>query len=273
MVAKILLINPIRKKRGKKRASTKKRGTAKRPTTTHKPRTKAVAKRKTAKRKTAKRKTATHKAPARRRVARTARGKKRARKNVAAHKAGYYPNPIKRRRVKHRRRSNPIMGGLPSIKQIQHDLVMPALSGAAGAIVLDAAWANLPIPANIKAGYVGNAVKLAGAVLLTALASKVVSKKTATDMGVGMITIQAYNMARKLLAANLPGLQLGGDDAYNNGMGWIEAGMPVDGSLNEYLSAGDDLLMHSTVDTWNDGMSGEEAMGEYLSGDEDYNQF
>lgn len=167
---------------------------------------------------------------------RTARGRKRAAKAKRLHVKGYYPNPIRKaRRVKRRR--NPI-GGLPSLNHIKNNLVMPALTGAAGAIALDVAWANLPIPANMKTGYIGDAVKLVGAVALSTLAAKVVSKQAAENMGVGMITVQAYNMGRKLIAANLPGLKMGG-------MGWVEAGYPVN-DMGEYVS----------------------GMGEYVSGDD-----
>lgn len=138
-------------------------------------------------------------------------------------------NPIKavrrspvRRRVSKRvvRRRNPI-----AARGIVDKMIMPAAIAASGAIALDVAWAYLPIPANLKTGYVKHLSKGVGAVAMGWLASKVVKKKTADELAAGAMTVVIYNAAREMIASVAPQVQMDGMGEYVSGIGYAGAGM------------------------------------------------
>lgn len=156
-------------------------------------------------------------------------------------------NPIRH----HRRRihRNPI--GLGMIQA----LLMPAATAAAGALVLDVAFGYLPIPANLKTGPMNLVVKTVGALGLTVLASKVVSKATAHAMGVGALTVVLHDVAKSFIAQAMPTLKMAG-------LGYYSAGFPAGGyeamnGMGVYVGA------HGTPASGLPRMGG---MGEYLSG-------
>lgn len=157
--------------------------------------------------------------------------------------------------VMRRRRHNPIrMGGM--VGGIVHSLVMPAATATAGALVLDLAWAHLPIPATWKAGNLQYAAKAAGAVGLALLARKVVKRQTADAMGVGALTVIMHDAAKSILAKVVPGMNLGfynpafpvgimnnvgeymGDTGeYVGGMGQYVGGYDADNAWANYYGA------------------------------------
>lgn len=142
-------------------------------------------------------------------------------------------NPIKRRRRRRNplstvarrrvaRRRNPINGGISR-------MVMPAVTGAAGALALDVAFGYLPIPATLKAGPLRHIVKAAGAIGLSIIAGKVVKKSTAEAMGIGALTVIAHDMAKEAVTKFAPQVKMDGVGLYVNGMGYYNPAMPAGG--------------------------------------------
>lgn len=122
-------------------------------------------------------------------------------------------------RARRRRKRNPSLRGrarsalrLPSMRGVQ-GMVMgtlkPALPAAVGAIALDAAWANLPIPATLKTGPVRHVAKGAGAIVLGMVASKVVPRATAQSMAVGAMSVVIYSALKEVIAKYAPSVKLG----------------------------------------------------------------
>jgi hypothetical protein len=133
---------------------------------------------------------------------------RRATARPAVHHARRRRNPIHLfsapRRA--RRRRNPI--STSGIK----GLLMPAVFGAAGAVLVDAAMNYLPLPDTFKTGTIGMVTKAGAALLLGTMGRKVFGSK-ATDMAVGSLTVQTYALMRQFLPASITGL------------GYVSAGM------------------------------------------------
>lgn len=127
-----------------------------------------------------------------------------------------------RRRNPIRRRRNPLT------KAGIMGMVRQAAMAATGAVALDYAWANLPIPTEWKVGGLKHAVKGAGAIVLGLLAEKVVNKRTAETMTIGALTVIAHDAMREILGTVAPGVAL-------DGMGYYGAGQVVNG-MGEYMS-------------------------------------
>lgn len=159
-----------------------------------------------------KRRARASKAPARRR---TAAGKAPVRRSNPIRRSVARKTPVRRR--------NPIKKGVVE----QH--IMPALIAGAGAVGLDAAWANLPIPASIKNGPFRHVAKAGAAVIGVELLkrSKVVKAKTADQLGTGALTVIAHQVITDLIKTNAPQINLGDDNMgyYDNGMGYYDTGM------------------------------------------------
>ena len=152
-------------------------------------------------------------------------------------------NPIFSAPRRHRRRRNPIsLGGMSG-------LLMPAVFGAAGAVLIDAAFTYIPLPASLNTGTMGLITK-AGAALLLGTAGRKVFGAKATEMAVGSLTVQVYNLARQLLPASVTGLgyvspgmianavpAAGSNPAALAGMGEYVPGVRVGGGmgLGEYV--------------------------------------
>ncbi|MGD9590846.1 MAG: hypothetical protein AB7Q37_18750 [Pyrinomonadaceae bacterium] len=124
--------------------------------------------------------------------------------------AGKLRSPVRRRR------RNPIGGAAGKDAMT---LITGAVPGAIGALALDAVWANLPLPAAIKTGYVGYAAKGAGAVLLALLARRVVKRSTADAFGTGALTVMLHGLGKSVISTAVPALNLGCDTGYA-GMGY-----------------------------------------------------
>ncbi len=152
------------------------------------------------------------------------------------------------------RRKNPVGGFFT-------DTLIPSAVGGAGALTLDVLLGVLPIPAQFKTGPMAPVVKLAGAVGLGFLASKVAPKRVANQIAAGAITVTLYGVAKQMLVkvggGKIPGLgeyvgemyvepvavgEYVGEyisDASGGDMGYPNAGMIVgdlqpDGSVEGY---------------------------------------
>lgn len=191
-------------------------------------------------------------------------------------------NPIKRRRRRHARR-NPI-GSVGSVYRarrsaraaraggVVNHIVMPALTAASGALLLDVAWNNLPLPQSIKSGNAQFLAKALGSIVLVSAVHKVTgNKKQAEAMGIGALTVLAHGMGRNLLKKSIPGLALGE---------YVDAGgaLDYDNPLDFYNTAGQGSntvpnypqaqLPPSTVHGYDMGEY-VNGMGEYVHGFDD----
>lgn len=145
---------------------------------------------------------------------RSAPAKRRVRRNPVARSTASTPArrrtykrtatmaPARRRRSTRRVARNPISG-----RGLMNDLLKPAMTGAAGAIVNDTLFTYLPLPDTLKApGLARYATKGVTAVALTWAASKLLNRKTALEMGVGALTCLTAEVARNFITANVPAL-------------------------------------------------------------------
>jgi hypothetical protein len=120
------------------------------------------------------------------------------------------------------------------MNQITNELLMPAAVGAVGAIANDALFTYLPLPAQFKApGFARYASKGLSAVVMTWLASLVVRRQTAMQLGVGALTTLTAEIARQFMAQNLPMLApvaMEGMGLYT--MGYYNPALPAGGGIN-----------------------------------------
>lgn len=116
--------------------------------------------------------------------------------------------------------------------------LMPAAVGAGGALALDVALGALPLPATLKTGPMAPLVKVAGAVGLGMIASKVVNRRVGEQIAAGALTVQVYNMAKAALVkfggGKIPGLSMYPDGYLNEyvssdmpALGYVDSGMQV----------------------------------------------
>jgi len=238
MAQRLLLVNPTRtraKSLGRKKpAAIKKRPKAKRR--------KPMAKRRTAAQKAATRKMIAanrrRRAPTRAARKAPAKRKRRVRRNPAtkASQRRTYSrtatmNPRKRRRI----RRNPT--GRINLRTITNDLLMPAATGAVGAIANDALFTYLPLPVQFKTpGFARYASKAVTAIAMTWLAGMVVQKKTAMQLGVGALTTLTAEIAREFMVRNVPALApaaMEGMGVYT--MGYYNPATPAGGGMGVYV--------------------------------------
>lgn len=97
------------------------------------------------------------------------------------------------RRHRSRRRSNPRF----SIRGVT-GLVVPAATGAAGAVALDILMGYVPLPAFLQNPWGNAAAKGAGAVLLGFGAGKVFGKRTGVLFTAGALTVIAYQVIKSV---------------------------------------------------------------------------
>lgn len=131
--------------------------------------------------------------------------------------------------------------------------LMPAAVGGAGALALDVALGVLPLPANLKTGPMSPLIKVAGAVGMGMLVSKMVNRRVGEQFAAGAITVQLYNFAKVMLirvgGGKIPGLSMYPDGPmgeYVSGeeipsLGYTDSGMQVgsdyvDNSMSGYES-------------------------------------
>ena len=152
--------------------------------------------------------------------------RKRRRKTTRRRKSVARRAPTRRRRT----RRNPKMKVAESFG--------PAMVGAGGALGLDMIWGMLPLPGNMKTGIMGSLVKIGGALIIGQMSKGFLGKRTGENLTVGMVTVLTYDMAKGLIAQNMPNVPLseyigselsGSNFAYNPtpGLGYMNAGQGV----------------------------------------------
>lgn len=122
------------------------------------------------------------------------------------------------------------------MRSVTNDLVMPAALGAVGAIANDALFTYLPLPAQLKTpGFARYASKAVTAIGMTWLASMVVQRKTALQMGVGALTCLTAEIARTFMAQTpmLAPAAMEGMGVYT--MGYYNPAMPAGGGMGVYV--------------------------------------
>jgi hypothetical protein len=189
------------------------------------------------------RKRRTRTAAQKRATARLVAANKSRRTRRASPKRSYAPNPIRARRrrapalvTRHvrRRRRNPIrvpgLGGAGG-------LFMPALTGAAGALAVDAVMTYVPLPAALTSGNMGAVTRAATAVLLGTVGRKVFGR-AATSMAIGALTVAVYQSAKGMLAN--AGMSLGyyGAGMTTNVLPAVNAAPAVAAGMGAYLPRG-----------------------------------
>ena len=88
---------------------------------------------------------------------------------------------------------------------------MEALQGATGALALDVTLGYLPLPANLKVGFVGTAVKALAAIGLGVVGQnlKIVRPATAKAFANGALTVVLHDELKKQLANFMPNIPMG----------------------------------------------------------------
>lgn len=176
----------------------------------------------------------------RRRSRRRSRVTVRARRNPTA-------ATIRRARRSGRARSRSMLAGLVPGNLIKGTL-MPAAIGGGGALLVDLAWGFAPIPAQIKTGPLAPIAKIAGAIVVGAVAGKVLGKDVGQKVTAGYITVLAYNFAKSTVQKFAPALPLGDYD-----MGYISPAVTMnDPSIGAYIDG--------------PGVGSPSSVGSYVSG-------
>lgn len=186
-------------------------------------------------------------APKRRARRRSAASAAPVRRRASRRRGGWKITPAKTasragRQLRYRR-PNPIDFALNTLT--------PSLVGGAGALGLDVVMGMLPIPDTLKNGPMAPLVKVAGAIGLGMIASKVVNRRVGEQVAAGAITVQVYNFAKAMLikvgGGKIPGLSMYPDGylgEYVSGeempsLGYRDSGMQVgeyDNSMSGYES-------------------------------------
>lgn len=162
--------------------------------------------------------------PRKRRKARKAR----ARRRRSSRRSVFSSNPRRRRRRRAFRR-NPIVS-----KSEVKAAGIGAMTAAFGAVALDAAWANLPIPEAVKVGPLQLVAKGVGAIGLGVAARSLAGKRTGDLVTLGALTVLAYQMGRAFLIRTAPALKLGiyeGGGGMGAYFGTNAASFPLGGAL------------------------------------------
>lgn len=182
---------------------------------------------------------------ARRRAA--ARPAAPARRRASRRRGGWKITPAKTAsragRALRYRRPNPI--------DFLSNTLMPSVIGGAGALALDVAIGVLPLPPALKSGPMSPLVKVAGAVGLGMIASKMVNRRVGEQIAAGAITVQVYNFAKAMLIkvgqGKIPGLSMYPDgymgeyvsgDELPEALGYTDSGIQV----GEYVSSDDGAM-------------------------------
>lgn len=178
--------------------------------------------------------------------------KKKARKRTTTTQARttVVSNPRRRRRKSSSRRAlrrNPRILGL-NTQQIT-DGIMPALMGGLGALAMDFAIANVPLPASVKTSIATGPARMVARVALAFgagyAAQFVTTKSNAAKVVAGGLAVVAYDGLKNLVRGAWPTIQLG--DTYDGdlsgyGLGAYDQDFPalaaIDG-LGYYPTGGD----------------------------------
>lgn len=106
--------------------------------------------------------------------------------------------------------------------------LMPAATGAAGALALDVALGYLPLPDAMTTGPMNIVTRIAGAIGIGMIGKAIGGKRFGENMMAGAIVVTLYDVGKEQLAD----MMSGGDDG---SMGWINpapgVGMYVDNTI------------------------------------------
>lgn len=166
------------------------------------------------------------------------------------------------------RRRNPI-AGIGSVGNTLNAMVMPSVTGAAGALGLDIIMGFAPIPMAMKVGAMRHLTKGVGAVALGLLAGMVVNKSTANKMAVGALTVTFHDFAREQVRRMFPSMPMGEYVDGLEGLGYYSPGMNA-GMLSDDSQGmnGFDGMNYESgeldgVGFYVDGSSDADSSGEY----------
>ncbi len=119
--------------------------------------------------------------------------------------------------------------------------MMPAAVGGMGALGVDILLGFLPLPAAIQTGAMRPVVRIAAAIGLGMIASKVANRKLGEQVTAGALTVVLYDTIKggvRSVMPELPGLSGYPSLSYVNAalpMGEYVANAPVVGNLGEYM--------------------------------------
>ena len=160
------------------------------------------------------------------------RPKRRYRRAVKVSAGPLTVNPRRRKRRfrLHGYRHNP--SPMNFIKQN----VMPATVGAGGALGLDVllGFASPYLPAIVSTGPMRPVVRLAGAIGLGMIATKVGGRKLGEQVAAGAITVTIYDVLKGIVKSVAPTLSLG-EYEYPM-MGYYSPGMQVGNEMGQYVN-------------------------------------
>lgn len=179
------------------------------------------------------------------------RGSKRRRARASA--------PRRRRRsraiARPRRRKTRAYGRVIKVRRVRRNpsglkgavlgQLMPAATGAAGALALDVTMGYLGhfIPDSLKTGPVIYATKAGIAIGLGMVASQFLSSNLARQATLGALTVVLHDAAKDVVATTFPAVPLG---EFVSGVGFANAGSPValgfDAGMGEYVSGASDYI-------------------------------
>lgn len=142
-------------------------------------------------------------------------------------------------------------------------LIMPAMQGAAGSLVVNTALNYLPIPAGMKTGPMLHVVRLAGAFAVGMAAHKLLSREAGKNMALGALTVAMHDLA--VSVGQKAGFnRLGAVDTGTYGANEFGQLISADNSIGAMLE--DNSGMGEYVSAIDTDVS-ETAFGEYVSGD------
>ena len=138
-----------------------------------------------------------------------------------------HSNPKPRRSFRRSKRSGFLSGGGGLVK----GTLMPAATGAAGALAVDMALGFLPLPANLMTGMLRPVVRLGAAYGIGKLGGMVTNKRTGHLMMAGAVTVIAYDIIKSAVQTVMPNLALS-EYVGMNGLGYMGAGQMI-GSFDQ----------------------------------------
>lgn len=174
-------------------------------------------------------------------------------------------NPVRRlarrsmKRYSRRRRSNP---SLRSMTRGVVPQIVNAAQGAGGAILTDAAFTYLPLPAMLKTGPLGLVSRALMAFGVGMLSSFVVGGRMAGRFVEGALTVQAYGVIRPMVGGFIP---LAGHEI--EGLGYYSPGMILQDDLSPLpdLNAGTPLQAYISGDGNEENGVYDASIGAYIN--------
>ena len=144
---------------------------------------------------------------------------------------------VRRRRI----RRNPT--GRMTMRNIVNNLVFPAATAGAGALMLDVLWGFVPVPAEIKTGPMKHVAKGIGAVVLGQLVGTFATRRMGDTMAMGALTVVFHQAFREMSAQFMPNLPLGyysagANAGYDPQLGYYVASPSLTVQRGESMPAG-----------------------------------